>query len=333
MRSWIHGIILLFALAASTTAQESPAPLDVEIPDPAEVASSAPMARVNGQVLPMTDLHAALVADYGLPIAQQFIADAVVRQALEAQELPVEVTQEDIDRETVRAMSRLFTFEQEMTDEQRDALLRQFLAKNNYTRRQWTQTMARNARLARLAKPRVTVTEDDLRDEFLRQFEGRLRVRHIQVPTLDKAMEVMDKLQAGDADFAAVALEYSTHADAKDGAWLPEIRTNGPTQDVPTSISQAALALQQPGDVSNPVQAGTNYHILKLEEILPPVDAKFQDVKPLLEPIVRSRRISQLQQAILQQLIREAEIEFLNPSLRTQDQQRQDETSGATPHE
>ena len=278
---------------------------------------AALLAKINGKPLLMESLHEVLVQDYGLPIARQLIADELVRCELEKQNLPVEVTASQIEIENRRAMSKILPPENAPSPEQMESLLPQLLAQRNITRRMYFATMARNARLARLAAKRVTVTEDDISYEFFTQYDGKYRVRHIQVPDAGEAEKILRKIEAGE-DFEQLARKYSTNPSRKTGGWLPDIGPRSAPDIVPPVLRENIRALKKPGQVSNIVQVGTNYHILKLEEIVPPGNVKFEDVKDRLRDIVRDKKIDLLQMKIMQELFRNATIEYINPTIRAQ---------------
>ncbi len=284
-------------------------------------AAPALLARVNGNPIPASRMHDALVRDYGLGVAQQLIADELVRQALERKNLPTDVTDRQIEIENYRAITKIFQFDEDApTPEQMNSLLDQLLAQKNITRRAWEVTMARNARLARLADRRVKVTDEDLRQEFFARYDGKLKVRHIQVPSMILAQEVSDKAQGG-ADFEQLAFRYSTNPSGKTGGWLPDIGPRNAPETVPPNLVRAARALKQPGDLSNIVQVGTNFHILKLEEILPPRKVKFNEVKGKLRHLVREKKVDELQPILMKELIDKAQIEYLDPILRARRKQ------------
>lgn len=281
------------------------------------------LAHVNGQPVYMAPLHKALVDDYGLPLAQHLVADEVVRQELVKLKLSTKVTTEEVSDENDRMLLTIFPLETPPSPQQMEGLLSQFLAKNQNTRRQWDATMARNVRLGRIAAEQINVTDADLRKEFYRQYDGKLKVRHIQIPSLLEADNVLRELGKG-RDFAETAYKYSTSPSAKDGAWLPNIGTRIASKSIPGALVVAARSLKKPGDQSNPVQVGTNFHILKLEEIIPPKDVKFEDVKNKLRPDVEYRLIMKKRHEILQDLLSSSKtkIQYVNPAIKRKSKQR-----------
>ncbi|MBN1942168.1 MAG: peptidylprolyl isomerase [Phycisphaerae bacterium] len=320
---WRTGLCLLAVVAAPgcemdarRTTVEPRQP--VQSPEAPHSEAASVLARVNGRAIPMDALYDALLRDNGLRVAQQLIADELVRQELQARGLPANVTDRDREIENRRALTKVFQFDETPTPEQLDGLLNQLLAQKNITRRTWDATMTRNVLLTRLAEhdPRVDVTDEDIRRAFFEEYDGKLKVRHVQAPTMVIAQEVTEKARDGE-DFAQLAFQYSTNPSGKTGGWLPDIGPRTAPETVPPPIIQAARALKKPGDVSNIVQVGSNFHVLKLEEIVPPEKVKFSDVKGKLRFIVRDKKIDRLQPVIMKELINKAQIEYVDPVIRS----------------
>lgn len=338
MRVWIW--ICVMGVAGIAMAADAP---DVSKPaaktpkvkpatPPAEAASAwgTTMAKVNGKAIPMSRLHEALVQDYGLALAQQLIADELVRQECERKNVPYPVSAKEVAIATGRAIDRNFQYNTTMTTADKQKLLRQYLIKNRLTRRQWDATMARYIRLRRLAGSEVTVSEAELTDAYRRQFDGKKRVRHIQVPTLQVAQEVLKQIKSG-SKFTELAATYSTNPTGKSGGWLPDIGMRSAPTGVAQAVVNAARALDAPGEVSAPIQAGTNFHILKLEEIVEPRNVKLDDVRNKLTLMIREQKMFAAQLQIMRYLVTQAQkrgdIRYVDPSLRSQSRKQQEKAA------
>jgi parvulin-like peptidyl-prolyl isomerase len=302
-------------------ADKNPAPAPAATTEPAvEAAPAAPvadevMATVNGEPILMSVLHRNLVRDYGMQEAQQLIANELVRQ--QAAKEKISVSDSDVKAMHDRTLEQMFP---SMPAAQRDSLLEQLLTQNRISRGQWDSIMRRNALLAKLAEPKIRITEQDLQEAFGDAYGQKFVVRHIQTVSLAEAQRLRKELISTKADFADAARKYSTNPSAADGGLLPPISKD--SKGVPPAIQQAAMAMKKVGEISEPVLAGTAYHLLYLEQIVPPQDVKFQDVKTKLEKNLRSRQIRILQQEMLAKMIREAtekgDIQYVNPVLKEQ---------------
>jgi parvulin-like peptidyl-prolyl isomerase len=275
------------------------------------------MAYVNGQAIPMRELHDLLVRNYGFRMAQQLIGGELVRQEAERQKITA--TDAEVRAETDLAMKQIFG--QLPAADQRERMLQQLLMRFDVSREHWELSMRRNALLTKLAEKRVKVTEDDLKDEFGRQYGRKAVIRHVQVESWTQAQDVRKALDEG-ADFVALVRRFSKAVSAKDDGLLPPI--DAKSEFVPPVIRQAALAMKKPGETSQVIQAGTAFHIMKLEKIIEPREVKFEDVKDKLMEAVRQRQIAFLKQTIPQELFEKAKKEnkivFVDPVLKAADE-------------
>ncbi len=280
------------------------------------------MAYVNDEAIPMDRLHDILVRSDGLQIAMQLVVNELVEQ--EARELGITVSQEDIRAEGDSTIAR--GFGRDLTPEQREQLLLQYLQQTGIPRSQWDLTMYRNALLGKIVARNIKVTDEQLQDEFGRQFGRKAVVRHIEVSSTADARKVLAQLKLG-ADFAQLAYKRSINPTAKDGGLLPPIAAE--SKGVPPAIREIALSMKKVGEVSDPIRVGTTFHLLKLENIIEPKDANFAEEKERLRKIVRERMVNQRKQAHLMDLYRKAisrgKIEFVNPELKKQFQKRIDQ--------
>jgi len=294
---------------------------------PTTAPSDGPVAvYVNGAAVPMATLNDLLLQAGGLEMARHLVAGELVRQ--EAARHKIEITDADVQAEHDRTLRRMFGESTgdakggagEAAARQREQLLDQLLVQRKVSRVQWRLTMRRSAALRKLAGRDLTVTDQEIRDEFNDRFGRKVVVRHIQTASLADVEKILKRL-AEKADFAELARKYSTNAATRN-APLPPIGKNPDNPALPPAMRQTALAMKKVGEVSEPIQTGTAFHLLKLEAILKPDKAKFEDVEDDLRDAVRSRKLLLGQQQILQRLIREANIEYVNPILKQQSARR-----------
>lgn len=295
---------------------------------PTTAPSDGPVAvYVNGAAVPMATLNDLLLRAGGLEMARHLVAGELVRQ--EAARHKIEITDADVQAEHDRTLRRMFgestgdakggageAAAGEAAARQREQLLDQLLVQRKVSHVQWRLTMRRSAALRKLAGRDLAVTDQEIRDEFNDRFGRKVVVRHIQTASLADVEKILKRL-AEKADFAELARKHSTNAATRN-APLPPIGKNPDNLQLPPAIRQTALAMKKVGEVSEPIQTGTAFHLLKLEAIVKPDEAKFEDVEDDLRDAVRSRKLLLGQQQILQRLIREANIEYVNPILKQQ---------------
>jgi peptidyl-prolyl cis-trans isomerase SurA len=97
-------------------------------------------------------------------------------------------------------------------------------------------------------------------DESLKELEPELQVRQILVKTLDKAEEVITKIENG-SDFSELAKEFSISSNASNGGIMNWRKIS----DMPTLYAEALGDLDV-GQNSSPLESGAGFHILKVED-------------------------------------------------------------------
>ena len=322
----IPALILLAALAIAgcdpdSSWNDSGNDTPVTPAQPADAGAAedprAVMATVNGQPIYMDALHTILVANFGLPTAQHLIMNEVVAQYAESE--GITATDEEVQLESNQAMTRLAP-EGFDNDAQRQQLLDRLLTERGLSRAQWMEGMERQVLLRKMAADQVDVTDDDLKDEYERQYGRRVQVRHIELLSLAAAQQVQMRLEDGD-EFVNLVRSFSENPSKQNDGLLPPISYK--SVDVPPAIRQAAVVLADVGEVSQPIQVGTHYHLLQLVKVFPAEEAEFDLVKDQLLEAVREAQIQRLRQVIFRDIVRNADIEFVDPILRQQADARQ----------
>ena len=97
-------------------------------------------------------------------------------------------------------------------------------------------------------------------DESLKELEPELQVRQILVKSLDKAEEVITKIENG-SDFSELAKEFSISSNASKGGIMNWRKIS----DMPTLYAEALSDLDV-GQNSSPLESGAGFHILKVED-------------------------------------------------------------------
>jgi foldase protein PrsA len=332
MRELIAAAIAASLLAGCTGAEPAKAPSTSPAattgPSPTSAATTSPaggavMATVNGRPVYMDQLNDLLMRSYGMAMAQQLIATELVNQAAAKENLAAS----DAEMKAEEEQTLLELFGPSIQADQREQLLEQLLTERRISTEQWKMILRRNVLLAKLAEAGITVTDQQLRQEFEEEYGRKVEVRHIQCESLTAAQEILKKLSDG-ADFAELARKQSTNATGRDGGLLPPIGANSPL--VPPALRQAATAMTNVGEVSQPVQIGTTFHILRLERIIDPQEVRFEDVKDKLTAAVRRRAIRRSQQQILMDLIQSAQkegrIQYVDAILKAKAAEAEQET-------
>jgi parvulin-like peptidyl-prolyl isomerase len=269
-------------------------------------AGGAVMGYVNGRPVYMKALTDALVRDYGIFIAQQLIADELVRQAVTAKGLTI--SEADVQAETDATMKRVFG--QLPPPGSREQMLDDLIARMGLSKTMWEVVMHRQAMLRKIIAPTIEVSDNELKDEFAVAYDRRVVVRDFQTDTAmnaDKALKQLEGIKdpkALEAKFIEVVATSSVGVTAENGGLLPPISAK--STNVAIAVREAAVALKAPGQLSGIVQSGTTYHILLATSIEDPKNVKLEDVKDRLAESIREKKIAAQQKVMLEKLMDDA---------------------------
>ena len=144
-----------------------------------------------------------------------------------------------------------------------------FVEENGDSYEDLREQMRREMRIQRIQRGRVNssidITEKEFEsflatDETLSALDPELLVRQILVKNLSTANEVIELLDNG-SDFAEIAKEKSISSIAQSGGLLNWRKA----VDMP-ELFEKALVNQSIGFISEPLESGSGYHILQLED-------------------------------------------------------------------
>ncbi len=164
-----------------------------------------------------------------------------------------------------------------------------------------------------------------LSDSALRDLYRTVTVRHILISSAKRpeasarkrAQEVLAKAKAGE-DFAKLAKEFSDDpATSSAGGLLPPIQGSQPSMGgfgAPSrEVREAALRLKKPGDISDIIETGQGFEILKMESTKLQLPADFVKKKEDYRKEQQKRLADETWGQVLERLRRDAKIEFVNP--------------------
>jgi peptidyl-prolyl cis-trans isomerase C len=160
---------------------------------------------------------------------------------------------------------------------------------------------------------RDAVSDADARKYYAGQIsaakpEEEVRARHILVDSKDKAREIYEKIAHG-SDFAQLARENSKDPGSKGQGGELGFFSRG--QKVP-QFEEAAFKLKK-GEVSEPFESQLGWHIVRLDDRRPRAAPAFEAVKDR----VVAHMIHQKAQQIAQDLRGKAQIEYIDPEIKT----------------
>ncbi|HEY0009550.1 MAG TPA: peptidylprolyl isomerase [Tepidisphaeraceae bacterium] len=268
----------------ATSATTPPGSLSPATAPSQQSAADDPIIATAGNVaITRSALYQPLLDAYGFDLLMLVVQRDL--SAAQCREMGIVLGAEDFAKEREWTLKQMF--EKAPESENREKLLDQFLAQPKpreqmRTRTEFDLLIETNAYQRKIAEKNLknTISDDDLRMEFDRQYASQVQVRHIQVANTQEALAVRQRLDAGE-DFAAVARKFSRNAQtARLGGELPPFTIND-KRDLPDNFREVAFALKE-GEVSDPVVVSGSYHIIKLEKRIPQKAVKFEDVKDSL---------------------------------------------------
>lgn len=299
--------LLACALAACVQAADAPSanPQTDTAPQLGDLGST--VATVNGKALTRGQLAAMCLALHGQDTLEALIYSEVVRQ--EAERANVAVTAAEIEialKERVPA---------ELDNEVRSAGfkdLNDMVAKTGMKPEEMAgvrKAMETQMRplivpelLARkLLRAQVSVSDDQVREEFARRSGPRVRIAQVVLRTQAEAEDVLKKAKAG-ADFAELAKQLSIdRVSAADGGAIAPMAAGSPLAD-------AAFRLKA-GEIAPVVETQWGFHVVKLLENLPAdTTASFDKAKDKIREELIEREMRMRSQTWLQELAQKADV-------------------------
>ncbi len=237
---------------------------------PAQAAvetTQKPLARVNDQYISYEQVAQECVNRVGKDVLENLVNRAIIQQ--EAQRRGITVSEAEVNNEVATIAGRfnlpVDTWYQMLTSE-RGISAQQYRADIIWPK----------LALQKLAGEEITVSEDEMKNAFQREYGPRVRCRMIQLDNIRRANDIWQKATANPDDFEKLAREYSTDPNSRalGGAFPPVPRHSGLPQ-----LEDVAFRLK-PGEISGLVQMGINeYVILKCEGYTDPVVTDIEDVR------------------------------------------------------
>ena len=282
--------------AAGGTTSSTAAPISASS---STVSEDRVVARVAGDPITVRDLMKPLIESHGLQILMGLVQLDQAKQDVRQEHLVV--TPDDIRREQEMTLEKMFkdadAKEQDLLDaaerkndtdavrklrdqiaSDREQLLTQYLDNQHFSRTEFDLKMQINAYLRKLAEPLLNgkITDDMVEKEFGVEYGETRRIRLIQLANMQDVTAARERLKKGD-DFGDVAQDMSRNARtaAMRGEMAPFSRQ---TPGLPDTLKDMAFSLD-PGQVSQTLNYGGNFYIIKLEQKFPPKAVKFENVK------------------------------------------------------
>jgi parvulin-like peptidyl-prolyl isomerase len=282
-------------VVAPSYAGPSPAPIGQQ-----QHNADPVIARINARPITLRQIQQPLLEGYGLNILLNVVQLELAKQQVARANLTI--SPDDIRLERERTLAKLF---QDADKSEYEQLFEQFLQQQRVSRPEFDLVLQTNACLRKVAQPMVRdkITEASLEEAFRQLYGETIQVRHIQLANMQEVVETKRRLAAGEP-FEKVAHEMSRNArTAGLGGELPPFSRQA--AGYPQAFKDTAFALKE-GEVSDAVQAEGAYHVIKLENRIPPKAVKFEDVKQSLREDLEERLIQATIKDLKTQMTQEA---------------------------
>lgn len=276
------------------------------------------VAIVNGRSISKADMVRVLMDMKGLEVMQQLVLLETARSETKAKNL--RVTDADIEREFQDALERIARDAglsgETATPANKLQALKSMLEQKKIAMAEYRVAIERNAHLRKLVEASAEpINEATLRAEWARTHGERRVVRDVAIPVQDEKSltEALNQLRSG-ADFADVARRFNDDPDMRSrGGEMNPFTFNDP--DLPAAFREQVF-LMKSGEISTPLRIEQMFHILKLERILEPENARFEDVREQVLRDLRARANDRRMQELAKELYDKAKVTVVDPALK-----------------
>ncbi|MFD2671769.1 peptidylprolyl isomerase [Marinicrinis sediminis] len=260
-----------------------------------KAASGDVAAEVNGEVITKDELLEKFLESDMSGTLDRMIEDKLIAQ--QAEELDVEVTEEDINAE-YEFIKNTFSSDFEF---------QYLMEQSGLNEEKLKEQLKDQLRVTKIFDTKVEITDEEMKTKFETYQQGfldpeeRIRASHILVEEEEKAKELLQQIKDG-ANFAELAKANSTDGSAQMGGNL-DYFTKG---DMVEPFSDAAFKLGV-GEVSEVVKSEFGYHIIKVTDV--PKNWTFEDKQDEVRRMVLTEKIGQEMGPWMEELKADAKIE------------------------
>jgi parvulin-like peptidyl-prolyl isomerase len=265
---------------------------------PASTGSDLPMvvANINTQRITRNDLSRECLRQYGNDVLESMVNKMLIIQ--ECKRKNITVTAKEVDDEIERMAQRF-----KIPVDRWITMLKQ---ERNITKKQYANDIIwPTLALRKLAGSRLQVTDAEMVKEYETMYGEKVRARLIAVSDLETAKELQAQAAANPEEFGNLAKEKSEDGPSASAKGLIQpIRKHGSYKEIENAVFNMT-----DGEVSQVIQAGPQYVILKREGLVPAQQVKFEEVAPQLEEVIRDTKMRSVAQDLYKKLQDEAKVE------------------------
>jgi parvulin-like peptidyl-prolyl isomerase len=304
---------LLLASAWSAGCSTPPPATPIGPLPPEVLVDGRPVALVDGVGAPWEDLRPALLEAAG----GEVLAEWILQRRIEAALLEADRRLGPGDME---AEQRLLLEQLAPDPDEAARLLARLRDRRALGPVRYAALLRRNAGLRALVAEQVRVTPEDVRAAFDRVHGPRRQVRLIVVPDLGAAATIREAVVSEGRRFADLAAERSTDLSAARGGLLEPFARLEP--GLPESLRRAGFALDEPGEVSEPILLPEGVAIVQLVAETPGDGTEWEAGRAAAERQARLAAERVAMERLARDLTATASVTPLDPSMREAWQRR-----------
>ncbi len=261
--------------------------------------SQKTLARVGNDAIYWDELAEECIVRHGNEVLENLINRKIIEQA--AVQKKIQVSEAEVDQEINRVAAKFgMSVEQwyQYLQSERDTSI------SNYRRDVIWPMLA----LKKLAGSEVKITEQDLKEAFIREYGERVRVKAIVMDNSRRVTEVWNKVVADPDNFETYVKDHSVDPTSRalGGAIPPIQRYSGNPNS--QELEERAFKLKE-GEISPVIQVGTQFLILRCEGRTEPLVTSIDDVRTELEDDLKERKTQELVAGLFNQLKSEIRVD------------------------
>ncbi|MFQ5956442.1 MAG: peptidylprolyl isomerase [Candidatus Brocadiales bacterium] len=248
------------------------------------------VAVVNGQNLTRQELSNLLIESFGEQGLDVLIRRVVIYQ--QADKLGITVDPEEVSQRLERLLNREINTLLKARGLEDEEQLRDELGKMGMDLNELKERMSARLRTGmeveilaeKIVETTVTVTDEDLKKAYEREYGEKIEASQVVVSTRQEAEEILEKVQSG-ADFETLARNESI--DRLSAAVGGRMKPFSPSE----GFFGPKVAYLEAGQISDIIKTDNGYHILKILNKRERSSKDFEEVTQELEKIVKRQKV------------------------------------------
>lgn len=256
-----------------------------------------PVAVVNEEPVPLQELMDESIRHFGEEVLENMVNRKIIIES--ARSRKIAVSKQEVEDEVTRQAERFGV--------PTDRWLAMLQENRNLTPTQYKRDVIWPALVLRkLAASSIEVSEDDMAREYETQFGQQVQARIIAVEDEAKAKKLLAQARKNPDEFGNLAKKHSVDASASSKGMIQPIRKFTSDENF-----EAAVFALQPGDISDIVQVGEQYIIVKCEEVIPArevAESQREQIDRVIREQIEDRKLREVADDVMQNIQKETKV-------------------------